>query len=285
MMNFKDVTVSEKTLSSFERLLSAGTFPHSSLLVGTDEAKLKTVADTLAAALVCEENDAPCGRCPNCIKSEKGVHPDIKTVSPQQKRKSVNMDECREMIMDSYILPNEAERKIYIITSAQTLDEKVQNALLKILEEPPQYAYFIMLCTNPSAMLTTVMSRVSAFSIGNSEESDEVDEQAMSIALDIASALQKINEIDLIRATVPLEKDRKLLKQTMECFKNLVNNSLHARQGIGEDKTDMASRFTVEELMKLNSSADEIIDACDRNANGKLLITLLSASFRRAIGG
>lgn len=285
MMNFKDITVSEKTLRAFERLIKAGMFPHSSLLVGTDETKLKTVAFELASALVCAEDDAPCGRCSNCIKSQKQVHPDIKTVSPREKRKSVNMEECREMIMDSFLLPNEASRKIYIITSTQTLDEKVQNALLKILEEPPQYAYFILLCTNPSALLGTVMSRVSTFSIGNTEESDEYDEEAFEIAVNIATALQQINETALIRATVPLDKDRKLIKQTMECFKNLVNASLRAKQGLGEDKTGMASRFTLDELMKLNTNADRLIEACDRNANGKLLITLLSASLRSAIGG
>ena len=283
MMDFKDVTIPESALSAFDRHISSGTFPHSTLLVGADEEKLKAVAFELAAALVCEDKDAPCGHCPNCIKSEKHVHPDIKTVSPQERRKSVNMDECRDMIMDSYVLPNEAERKIYIITSAHTLDEKVQNALLKILEEPPQYAYFILLCANPSAMLSTVMSRVSIFNIGN--ESENGDSQAMGIALDIIDALMSINELDLIRATVPLDRDRQLVKKTMEAFKSLVNISLRARQGFGEDKTDMSLRFTGDELMNLNSSADEIIRACDRNANEKLLITLISASFRRAIGG
>lgn len=204
-------------------------------------------------------------------------------VSPREKRKSVNMDECREMIMDSYVLPNEAERKIYIITSAHTLDEKVQNAMLKILEEPPQYVYFILLCANPSALLSTVMSRVSVFAVGN--ETDTEDEQARGIALNIIDALMAINETDLIRATVPLDRDRQLVKKTMESFKGFVNTSLRAKQGLGEDETDMASRFTGEELMRLNSCADEIILACDRNANEKLLITLISASFRRAIGG
>ena len=283
MMNFKDITVPENVLSAFERHISSGTFPHSSLLVGTDEEQLKTVANELAAALVCEEKDAPCGHCNNCLKSEKGVHPDIKTVSPQERRKSVNMDECREMIMDSYVMPNEAERKIYIITSAQTLDEKVQNAMLKILEEPPQYAYFILLCTNPSAMLGTVMSRVSVFSVGNGEDRD--DEQAREIALEIINALSSVNEIDLIRATVPLDRDRKLVKKTMESFKGFVNVSLRARQGFGTDETRMASRYTGEELMKLNVAADEIIAASERNANEKLLITLISASLKRAIGG
>ncbi len=283
MMNFKDIAVPDSTLNAFERHISSGTFPHATLLTGTDEKNLQAVALFLASALVCGEKDAPCGHCTNCLKSEKNVHPDIKTVSPREKRKSVNMEECREMIMDSYVLPNEAERKVYIITSAQTLDEKVQNAMLKILEEPPQYVYFILLCTNPSAMLGTVMSRVSVFTAGNGNDAE--DETARGIALNIVDALMKINEIDLIRATVPLDRDRQLVKKTMESFKGFVNASLRARQGIGEDETDMASRFTVEELMNLNSCADEIIAACDRNANEKLLITLISASFRRAIGG
>lgn len=284
MMNFKDVSLPESTLSAFERLIGSGTFPHSTLLTGNDEGKLKTVADELASALVCENKDAPCGVCSHCIKSLKNVHPDIKTVSPREKRKSVNMEECREMIMDTFVLPNEAQRKIYIITSAQTLDEKVQNALLKILEEPPEYVYFILLCTNPSAMLGTVMSRVSTFSVGNGEE-DEADEEAKKIALELVSALQSINEIDLIRATVPLDRDRKLVKKTMESFKSLVNTAFKARQGFGRDETGLSGRFTGEELMNLNNSADEIISACDRNANEKLLITLISASLRRSIGG
>ena len=271
MMNFKDIAVPDSTLNAFERHISSGTFPHASLLTGTDEKNLQAVALFLASALVCGEKDAPCGHCTNCLKSEKNVHPDIKTVSPREKRKSVNMEECREMIMDSYVLPNEAERKVYIITSAQTLDEKVQNV------------YFILLCTNPSAMLGTVMSRVSVFTTGNGNDAE--DETARGIALNIVDALMKINEIDLIRATVPLDRDRQLVKKTMESFKGFVNASLRARQGMGEDETDMASRFTVEELMNLNSCADEIIAACDRNANEKLLITLISASFRRAIGG
>ena len=286
MMNFKDVSLSENTYSAFQRLIGAGMFPHASLLVGADEKMLKAVADELAAALVCDDGDAPCGHCPNCEKSKNGMHPDIKTVSPQKKRKSVNMEECRDMIMDSYILPNEAQRKVYIVTSAHTLDERVQNAMLKILEEPPQYVYFILLCQNPSAMLGTVLSRVSTFSIDESSRQDDKDDlRAKEIALEICSALQAINEIELIRATVPLDGDRALVKKTMAQFKELVNASLRARKGLGEDSTGMASRFTVEELIGLNKCADEIIDACDRNANAKLLITLLSASMRRVIGG
>jgi hypothetical protein len=71
----------------------------------------------------------------------------------------------------------------------------------------------------------------------------------------------------------------------MESFKSLVNTAFKARQGFGRDETGLSGRFTGEELMNLNNSADEIISACDRNANEKLLITLISASLRRSIGG
>ena len=285
MMELEKYSLPQSTRTAFERAIENGTFPHASILLGNSEEKLLKIANELASALVCGRENAPCGECADCIKSRKHVHPDIKVVSPQQKRKSVNMEECRDMIMDSFILPNEAERKVYIITSAHTLDERVQNSLLKTLEEPPHYAYFILLCMNSSAMLGTVMSRVSAFTVGEGEEGDAAGEKAQQIAEEIVSALFDINETTLIRATAPLDRDRRLVSKTMERFKEKVNVSVKAKQGIGTDETGMASRFTLKELMNLNSVADEIITAADRNANEKLLITLISAKLRHAIGG
>ena len=279
------VSLPESAAASFDRLIKSGTYPHSSVLTGNDEQKLLDVAFDLAGALVCSGEDAPCGECANCVKSQKHIHPDIKVISPQEKRKSVNMEECREMIMDSFIMPNEAERKVYIITSAHTLDERVQNSLLKTLEEPPQYAYFILLCINSSALLGTVLSRVSVFPVGNSEQDDTADEKVKEITDNIIRALFDINEIELIRASVPLDRDRRLFKSVMEQFRLEVNASLRAKNGLGTDGSGMASRFTAQELYNLDEIAASLISAAERNANERLLITLMSARFKRAIGG
>jgi len=285
MINNFASAVPENTFSAIERLIDSDTFPHSVLLTGDDGNKLLELAFFISSALVCEGANKPCSSCPACLKAEKRIHPDIRVVSPQEKRKSVNMEECREMIMDSFVLPNEANRKIYIITAAHLLDEKVQNALLKSLEEPPEYVYYFLLCQNPSAMLGTVMSRVTVFNAGFGEESALSDEEANEIALSIIKALFLINETALLRATVPLDKDRKLCKKVMECFKFYLNAALRAKNGIGKDETGMSSRFTAGELLALNECADAIISGVERNANEKLLITLMSASFRHAIGG
>jgi DNA polymerase-3 subunit delta' len=284
MISFEPYSIPENTLETFRRLFSGNMFPHASILIGDDAKKLTAVSRELAAALVCSEKDAPCGSCPNCIKSRSNMHPDIRVVAPREKRKSVNMDESREMIMDTFIMPNEAQRKVYIIESAHTLDEKVQNSLLKTLEEPPQYAYFILNCLNSSAMLGTVMSRVSAFSVGSGDESGE-DEKADEIALGIVRALFEIDEIELLKATAELDRDRRLTAGVMERFIALTGEAIRAKQGAGSDSTGMAARFTSEELFALKSAADSIYDAAQRNANEKLLITLLSSRFRRAIGG
>ena len=284
MISFEPYSIPQNTLDSFRRLFSGNMFPHAVILIGDDAKKLTAVSTELAAALVCGNADAPCGNCPNCLKSSSGMHPDIKVVAPRERRKSVNMEECREMIMDSFVMPNEAQRKVYIIESVHTLDEKVQNALLKTLEEPPQYAYFILNCMNSSAMLGTVMSRVSAFSVGSGEDADGED-KAGEIALGIVKALFEIDEIELLKATAELDRDRRLVAEVMEKFISLVGNAIRAKQGVGSDETGMASRFTSDELFSLKKAADSIYDAAERNANERLLITLLSSRFRRAIGG
>lgn len=286
MMNFNSFSFPQKTLSSIERLIASASFPHSSMLVGGSQNEAKALALETAKALLCSVSSVSCGECSNCLKAEKNIHPDISVISPTEGRKSITMEEIRSMISDSFIIPNEAEKKVYIIMSANTLSEQVQNSLLKILEEPPQYAYFVLLCQNSSAMLGTIMSRVTAFLLGESTSVEgEAVEQAKEKAQEIAQAALEINEISLLRATADFEKNKKLTRQTMLCFKEIVNDAVKSKYGIVTDESGLASRLTMEELKKLNSIADEIVSAVDRNANEKLTMTRISAEIRRAIGG
>lgn len=286
MIDFKNYDIPENTASSVSRLTLSNTFPHASMLVGGREEQALEIAYDISSALLCSGENPPCGVCKNCVKSERKAHPDVTVISPTNGRKSLTVDEARAMIADSFVLPNEADRKIYIITSAHTLSEQVQNALLKILEEPPAYDYFILLCLNPTAMLGTVRSRVTEFLLGEGEQvSDELFEKAREKSQALVSALLQVNEIELLRITADFEKDRKFTKQTMVCLKTIINDALKAKFGVGEDESGLAHRFTKEELIRLNGAADKIIGATDRNANEKLTITRISAELRRAIGG
>ncbi len=121
----------------------------------------------LAQTMLCSAPDArtrPCGLCRDCRKAEKGIHPDIITVSRQlddkgKQKREIYVDQIRSVAADAVVLPNEAEHKVYIIRDADTMNAAAQNALLKILEEPPRFVSFILVAASAIPLLETVRSR------------------------------------------------------------------------------------------------------------------------------
>lgn len=109
--------------------------------------------------------EIPCGICSGCRKALEGVHPDIITVDDPD-HKAMTVDPIRAARSDMFIRPNEGKRKIYIIPRGQDMNESAQNALLKILEEPPDYGVFLILSTNAERLLPTIRSRCAELQLG-----------------------------------------------------------------------------------------------------------------------
>lgn len=134
---------------------------HAYIVSGPTGSGRHTLAHLLAAALVCtSENSAaaPCGRCAGCRKALSGIHPDVISVSGED-GKDLTVAQVRALRADAYIRPNEAARKVYLVESAHTMNQSAQNAMLKLLEEGPAYAAFLLLTENAAALLPTVRSR------------------------------------------------------------------------------------------------------------------------------
>ena len=137
---------------------------HAYMLVGPEGEHRKEAALRLAAALLCAQPDPPCGRCRDCRKVRAGVHPDVIFVerAPGDKgqlRRDIVVDQIRRIAADAVVAPNEAERKVYVISEADTMNIPAQNALLKVLEDPPGHACFILCTAASDALLPTVRSR------------------------------------------------------------------------------------------------------------------------------
>lgn len=131
-------------------------FSHFYLISGPKGSGKHTLATLLACALMCTSDQKPCGACPACRKIMAGTHPDFITVEdPEHKNVAVRIiRQARESI---FIRPNEGSRKIYLFP--QDMGIEGQNALLKVLEEPPAYGVFMILTDNPEKILSTVRSR------------------------------------------------------------------------------------------------------------------------------
>ncbi|MDE6110531.1 MAG: hypothetical protein K2F65_01310 [Eubacterium sp.] len=159
-MNFSHFLGNEKVKEQISFLLNSNRLPHAIILEGESGIGKRTLAREIAAALVCRSGgDKPCYACAQCQKAEKGYHPDIFEYKPKGGARSFHVETVRNVINDVYVAPNEADYKVYILCNAHFMNESAQNAILKVLEEPPSYAVFILTVENKSSMLETVLSR------------------------------------------------------------------------------------------------------------------------------
>lgn len=141
-----------------------GTLPHALLLVGPRGSGKHTLATEIAAAANCENKGAdgyslPCGLCSSCKRIYSGNFPDVSYLERSSGKATIGVEELRDFREDMFLSSTEAEFKFYIIEDGDTLTPAAQNALLKVLEEPPKNVHIIMLVSEADKLLSTIKSR------------------------------------------------------------------------------------------------------------------------------
>lgn len=253
-MRFPNFAGNQEIKQLLSTLFTEGRLPHAMILQGEDGLGKHMLAEILAAAAVCTAGaeQAPCGKCSGCIKAAAGSHPDIHRAQGTGASRSFHVDEIRFIRSDVYKKPNEAPRRVYLLLDAHTMSVQAQNALLKVLEEPPLHALFILTCPSASALLPTVCSRTQIFTVTPPpfEEavsaalkkcpqisqhemekaarqygcnvgkmiasfSEESHAAAVTLAVSIASSLCSPQEFPLLEMTAPLLRDRGMIREVM----------------------------------------------------------------------
>jgi DNA polymerase-3 subunit delta' len=160
-MRFDGFYGNETAKRLISECIENGRFPQAVLIEGPQGCGKRTFARLIANAAICEADDnlKPCGVCSHCKKFLSLNHPDIMTFSGSFSARSFSVDSVRKIRTDAFISPNEAARKVYILSDIQNMTEQAQNALLKILEEPPDFVVFLLTCTSKAKLLETIRSR------------------------------------------------------------------------------------------------------------------------------
>ena len=194
-MSFQDFLGNAEAVRQLRQQMAADRLPHALLLAGPRGAGKYTLALAVAQTILCEqprEEDAlpdACGACANCLRITEALdldariaeaveareelretdrketriliqpHPDVLILPPDPPQNLVKVDQVRALIQNIQRLPAAGRRKIYIFSKSAFMKEAA-NSLLKVLEEPPEYAHIFLLAENPAELLPTIRSRV-----------------------------------------------------------------------------------------------------------------------------
>lgn len=193
-MPFSDFHGNPEVVRNIREMLARGHFPHAVILSGPEGSGKFTLAQMIAKEMNCERQPVTdglpdfCGVCTNCTriadadalddrfteavearenlreadKRETRIliqtHPDVTVIPPDPPQMLVKVDQVRHIIREIYYKPVEGRHRLYIFSEADFMKEAA-NSLLKILEEPPDFATIFLLTDNPSALLPTIRSR------------------------------------------------------------------------------------------------------------------------------
>jgi DNA polymerase III subunit delta' len=200
-MGFKDFRGNGEVVQRLRDMLARNRFPHAVVLAGPRGSGKYTLALMLARALNCLESPTTdglpdfCGKCVNCArigqagdldarfaeavearenlretdKKETRIlvqtHPDVLVIPPDPPQMMIKVDQVRKVIGSIYFRPQEARERVYIFTDSAFMKEAA-NSLLKVLEEPPEFATIFLLTENAGELLPTIRSRSATFTLG-----------------------------------------------------------------------------------------------------------------------
>jgi len=208
-MPFSDFHGNREIVRRIREMLGRDRFPHSVILSGPRGSGKYTLATMVARAMNCLEHATSdglpdfCGKCSNCLRigqsedlgarlaeaveardalkeSEKKetrlyiqTHPDVLVIPPDPPQMMVKVDQVRHVIDTIYFRPSEARERVFIFSDSAFMKEAA-NSLLKVLEEPPEFATLFLVARNPGELLPTIRSRSMILPLG-SLSSAEID--------------------------------------------------------------------------------------------------------------
>lgn len=309
----------ERAYQTLAATVRGGRLSHALLIEGPDGSGKYTFAVEAAQAALCsaEPEARPCGVCRDCVKVTKGIHPDLLIFGGAGGDRSFHIDTVRELRGQAYVQPNEAAGKVMLLRNTHEMTEQAQNALLKIIEEPPRDVMFILTCRSRFRMLETIRSRVQVIALetpdagqceehlkallpdaepvriaaacaraaGNVGRALELLEAAGETAGEAAEILAEVcggDELTAMAALAKYERDRQGLALLLESMAAELCGVL--LRGHGDERlVTLANRTGRLRLLKILAIIEDTAQAVPQNIGGLLLTTSLCARIRSVL--
>ncbi len=296
--------------------MQSGLFPHALIIDGAKGTGKKTLAGIIAEYCVCLSDDVkPCGKCSGCLKAMHRCHPDI-YIADGNVSGSLSIESIRNMRSDAYIMPNEAPKKVYLVIDCDKMLPPAQNALLKVLEEPPADVVFVLTVTSANMMLQTVRSRSRIYTlyppspeqaaeylkniypdkndrelmdaavltdgnIGQAIQNFETgSEEAKALADEILTAITEKREYPLLLLTNNLSKSREFAAKVLDCLLDDAGECIRAASGLETNSKAaeiVAERLSVRRICQLAENISDAKNVLKTNVNLNFFGTWLCA--------
>ena len=243
----------------------------------------------LAAGILCESpGSRPCGTCISCRKIGQGVHPDLTVIDEGENELKVDL--ARRIKAENAVIPNDGARRVTVIHHAQNLNPMAQNALLKELEEPPSYAFFILTAEQPDALLQTVRSRCTKFALEPPHEAVS-DEEAAALLAPYLDAVAARREDRMMLAALALEKPpRRTLLGMLGVLQAALRDAIFTAENLPQAPLQPALRGQTAALARAVPAGrllacydfiDELTDRVSRNAASAAVTCALTSDVYR----
>ena len=289
MATFHDIIGQEQIKEHLQNAISAKKISHAYIINGEKSSGKEFIARVFAMTLQCEKGGTePCQECHSCKQALSDNQPDIIYVS-HEKPNTISVDDIRAQINnDIAIKPYSSPYKIYIMNEAEKMTPQAQNAILKTLEEPPEYAVIMLLTSNVNSLLPTEVCVAfargnigKAKSLASSEDFDNIKNEALSLLKyiqdmdlsEITAAIKKITEYklqinDYLDLIAIWYRDVLLFKATSDV------NHLVFREEISAIRR-VAQRSSYEGIEEVIEALDKAKRRLDANVNFDLTMELL----------
>lgn len=283
---FESFNVNDSFKKSIISALSSGKLSHALIIEGKDDSTRLSVAKEIAKAILCKADEKPCCVCSHCAKCDKGIHPDLYVIEKEEDSTFIKVDSIRSLKAKALVLPNEADKSVFIIREAQNMNVQAQNALLKIFEEPSPHVCFVLTCPSKSAFIDTIISRATTYTIGEEESScdGDAEKQAAEFANELLTVFVTYNEFFFLQKTSALVKDKQLFRNTLKAMVPIIRDAL-ILSGSGNDLISafpdtakrLSSMLTQKKLLEMLEEIMLLSDTVNASANHNLSITRLSS--------